>query len=209
MLYHPELQIRDFEILEPLVYSYRIITARTVSRVFRISVHTARRRLNRLTDGRLLSRLTVWASDIPAIETPLFQWCPGEPEPNHGALAYAAQRRWDSRPVKKRTIYTASDKLLAMYALPPRSHLKLHQATHDLGLTEVFYYCKNRWPHLQFVGEEIFSPARGHGEGVEDAQLLDGDSISAVVEHAGSYRKDRIIHFHQHVVERGLRYFLF
>ena len=100
--------------------------------------------------------------------------------------------------------------MLALLGLPPRPHLKLHQATHDLGVTQMYFYAHDRWPELRFVGEDLFGPLRGHGEGVEDAQLVDGDEIVCVLEHAGAYRRCRIEHFHQHVaVERNLPYHLF
>lgn len=209
MPHQPELQTRDQLIFDPLVYSYRMTNAAIEARRLGIRTPTARRRLNRLTDGRFLSRLTAWASAIPEITEPLCVWNPGDREPDFGALAYAAKRRWDKRPIRRQTIYTASEKLLRMYGMPSRSPLKLHQATHDLALNDVCHYCRTNWPEYQFIGEEVFAPTRGHGEGVEDAQLVDGDEIIAVIEHAGSYRKDRIIHFHDHVAERGLSYMLF
>lgn len=209
MPHYPELQARDELILQPLIYCYRMITALMLSRRFGISVPTARRRLNRLTEGRFLSRLTAWASEIPVIVAPLCVWNPGDVLPDFGALAYAAKRRWDERPIRRQTVYTASEKLLRMYAMPSRSPLKLHHATHDLAVTEVYYFCQANWPQYQFIGEEVYAPMRGHGEGVEDAQLVDGEQIIAAIEHAGSYRKDRIIHFHNHVSERDLPYVLF
>ena len=96
-----------------------------------------------------------------------------------------------------------------MFALPPRPHLKLRQATHDLGVTETFFYCQRQWPNLEFVGEDIFSSDRGHGEGVEDAQLVSNGRMVAAIEYAGSYRKQRVKHFHDHVSERQLPYHLF
>jgi hypothetical protein len=96
-----------------------------------------------------------------------------------------------------------------MYGLPRRPHVKLHQATHDLGVLAMYFYCRQRWPHYAFVGEDIFGPERGHGEGVEDALLVDGDQIFAAAEYIGSYRKHRVRHVCEHLAERGLPYFLF
>ena len=121
-----------------------------------------------------------------------------------------ARKRWKDKAVQLTTIYTANNKLLAYLGMPVRSHIKRHQANHDLGVTAMYFYALSRWPHLSFVGEDVFAPLRGYGEGVEDAQLLDGDEIVFVLEHAGSYREERIRHFHQHVaVERNLPYLLF
>lgn len=209
MSYHPELQPRDFDILRPLVYSYRVTTAAAEAHRYGIARATAARRLNQLVRGRLLNRLWAWCSEIPPIRAPLARWQPGEPEPDFGAVAYAAQQRFTDRPVRRISIYTASNKLLAMYGLPPRPHLKLHQATHDLGVLEAYFYCRSRWPHYEFRGEDCFSHERGHGEGVEDAQLLDGEEVVAVVEYAGTYRRHRVRHFHEHVAERQVPYLLF
>ncbi len=207
--FHPELHARDYAILAPLVYCYRATTAEAEARAHNISSTTARKRLDRLADGRLVSRLTAWASAIPTITAPLKAWSPGDPTPDFGAIAHLAQSRWRDRPIRPATIYVASRKLLAMYALPPRPPLKLHQATHDLGLREVYVYCRSRWPQCEFVGEDMFAHERGHGEGVEDAQLREGQQIIAVIEFAGAYRKDRVEHFHSHVAQRQLPYFLF
>ncbi len=209
MQYQPELQPRDWLILEPLAHCYRTTTARYEAIEHSISESTAHKRLNRLVEGRFLNRLTVWASEIPAIHQPLCEWQVGDPPPEFGAIAYAAQQRWADRPIRQTTVYTANRKLLAMFGLSPRSNLKKHHATHDLALLVTYRYCRQRWPHLRFVGEDIFAPDRGHGEGVEDALLFDGDSAIAAVEYAGSYRTNRVAHFHNHVSERQLPYYLF
>jgi len=72
----------------------------------------------------------------------------------------------------------------------------------------MFWWASARWPHLEFVGEDLFAP-RGYGIGVEDAQLINGDQIVYVLEHVGSYRADRVKKLHNHVAERDLPYMLF
>ena len=165
--------------------------------------------MKRLAADRWLCPLTAWASNVSPIVTPIFAWEPGDPEPNYGAIAYQARVRWDGNPVRKTTVYAASTKLLDLFGLPKRPHLKLHQATHDLGCNQMYWFASRRWPHLDYVGEDLFA-SRGHGVGVEDAQLCDGNRVVYVLEHAGAYRMDRVRHLHNHVaIERGLPYFLF
>lgn len=205
----PTLQLRDLEIASRLSHNYRITTASIEADVYGIAISTMRKRLKRLAEDRWVCPLTAWCSDVEPIDTPLFAWAPGDPEPNYGAVSYLARSRWDEKPVRKTTVYTASTKMLALFGLPKRPHVKLHQATHDLGCNRMYWFARRTWPHLNFIGEDLFAP-RGHGVGVEDAQLCDGERIVYVLEHAGAYRMDRVRHLHEHVaVERSLPYFLF
>ncbi len=211
MSYHPELQPRDLEILKRLVYCFRETSAEFEARRYGISVSTARNRLNQLTKGRFLCRLRVRASETPPITAPLFSWEPGDPRPDFGAIAWAAQERWKDRPEKDTTVWLASQKTLAFFGVPPkRKPINRLHATHDLAMNAVYDYCRKQFPQYEFLGEEMFAPLRGHGEGVEDAQLIDGNRrIVRAVEHVGSYRKHRCQHFHQHVSERNIGYLLF
>ena len=211
MTYHPNIQPRDLGTIRRLAYCYRLTTSKFEAGYHGIGISTARKRLNQLCQGRLLCRLRAWACDIPPITGPLFEWEPGDPEPDFGAIAWAAQERWRSLVPKETTIYVVAKKALSLLGLPPRPRVKLlHHVTHDLAMCEVYSYCQKVFPKYDFLGEDMFAPFRGHGEGVEDAQLIDGQgNVRRIVEHAGRYRKDRCVHFHEHVAERGLPYSLF
>jgi len=205
----PRLQTRDFEITHRLSHYYRITTASIEAGQCRVNKTTMRRRMKRLADGKWLCPLTVWCSNVAPITAPLFKWELGDPEPDFGAISYQARIRWDNNPVRKTTVYVASNKTLALFGLPGRPHVKRHQATHDLGCNRMYWYAKQTWPQYEFVGEDLFAP-RGHGVGVEDAQVCDGNRVVYVLEHAGAYRYDRVKHLHHHVaIERELPYFLF
>ena len=203
------LQRRDLEIGKRLTHCYRITTVRIEATHYRIHPKTMRNRLKRLAADRWLCQLTAWASDVAPIVAPLFAWRPGDPEPDYGAISYQARVRWDGNPVRRTTVYAASTKLLDLFGLPKRPHLKLHQATHDLGCNQMYWFARRRWPDLQYLCEDLFAP-RGHGVGVEDAQLCSTKRVVYVLEHAGAYRIDRVRHLHDHIaVERGIPYFLF
>lgn len=207
---HPTIQDRDIETGHRLTHKYRVTTAEIEANQYQLNEATMRKRLDRLCEGRLLCRLSAWCVKSEPITAPLFSWTPGQATPNFAALARETTQRWGNSPLRKTTIYTASNKLLNYFGLPARPHLKLHQVSHDLGVTQMYFYAKATWPQLEFVGEDLFSPLRGHGEGVEDAQLVDGNRIVCVLEHAGAYRRSRIEHLHQHVaIDRQLSYHLF
>lgn len=206
---YAQLQERDWQLLTALAQCYRLTTASRFAQQSQIAQSTARRRLDRLTATGFLNRLTLWVSDIPSIEAPLATWLPGDPTPDFGAIAHAAQVRWHDRPIRRTCAYTASSRALALFSIAPRPHIKRHHATHDLAMADCYDYCSIRWPELEFVGEDLFVHERGHGEGVEDAQLVDGSQIVAAVEYAGAYRRERVAHFHHHVSERDLPYYLF
>ena len=211
MNYHVQLQPRDELTLDPLVHEYRLTRAEEEAERHGISVSVATRRLNRLTAGRLLNRLTAWVSQVPSIDEPLFEWNRSDPTPDFDALSYQCCSRWHNRPIRKCTIYTASKKLLLLHGLPPRSPLKKVQATHDLGVQYMSRFCKERFPDLQFIGEEMFACERGHGEAVEDGQLRDANgNIVYVAEYTGAYRASRLQHLHEEIgLERNTDYLLF
>ncbi|WP_182870684.1 winged helix-turn-helix domain-containing protein [Rhodopirellula sp. JC639] len=208
---HPNIQRRDLEILRRLARCYRITTAEIEAEHYGISQSTMRKRLNVLTAAKLVCRLTAWCAMGMEVSDPLFSWRPGEPEPDYEVISHQARTRWRSIPVREKSVFCISNRALNYFGLPPRKHLKLTQATHDLGVNLCYWYARVRWPDLEFIGEDLFSPLRGHGEGVEDAQLVDSKQrIVCCIEHVGAYRADRVAHFHQHVgAERNLPYFLF
>ena len=208
-MYQLQLQDRDLEMLTPLVHCYRITTSAAEAARLNVSVSTTSKRLSKLTAAGFLVRLSALMSTLPPIQKRLCKWAPGDPDPNTGAIAYAAQKRWHDRPLKKTTIYTASKKLLTYFGLPPRPHIKTLHASHDYGVLQCYEFCRQKFPSCDFVGEDMFAP-RGHGVAVEDAQLVQGDKVFAVVDFIGSYRKSRVQHLHKEVgLERGLRYLLF
>jgi len=203
------LQTRDFKILMPLVMQYRITTAAAESARLGVSETTMRKRLAKLAAAGFVVRLTALMSQHPAISKPIFKWAPGDPEPDCGAIAWAAQRRWKDKPAKETTIYTASKKLLTYYGIRPRPHIKKLHATHDFGVMQVCEFCERHFPQYEFIGEDLFAP-RGHGVAVEDAQLVKGEEVFAAIDFIGSYRKSRVEHLHRELgIERGLRYLLF
>ena len=205
---NPLLDEIDLAIGYRLSHFYRITTVDIEAEHARLSESAMNERLKQLTKHRWLSPLTAWCSNIEPIAEPLFEWKPGDEVPDFGALSYQARTRWDDNPVRETTVFAAAQKMLDYWGLPPRKHVKLQQATHDLGCNRMWAYASNRWPHLEFIGEDLFPP-RGHRVGVEDAQVVDGEGIVYVLEHAGAYRRERCIHFHEHVAARNLAYFLF
>lgn len=199
-----ELQPRDFEMLYPLAHCYRTTTAENEARRWQVSTSTARKRLGKLAAARWVSRLSAWIAEIPPLH-PLVEWWPGDPTPDFYKVAEAAQARWREKPVRRHTVYCASKRLLSFYALPPRKPLNKSHGTHDLAIQQCHDWCCEHYTELEFVGEDLFAP-RGHGEGVEDFQLVKNGEIIFCGEFLGKYRASRCRHLHEHVAERGLAY---
>ena len=206
---NPPLQTRDIEIGYRLTHCYRVTTAMIEANVYSVAEITMQKRLEILSERKWLQAKSVVCCEVSPIEEPLFGWQPGDSEPDYGAVSYQARSRWMNIPVVEQRIYTPTSKLLDYYGLPNRKPVLTHQVTHDLGCNCMYWYAAKTWPSLEFLGEDLFGPTRGYAEGVEDAQLVDGDEIVCVLEHAGKYRMDRVKKFHHHVAERGLPYFLF
>ncbi len=211
MAYEPNLQQRDKLLLYRLCHCHRSVSVKFEARRHGIAFSTMRNRLNQLSGARWLSRLRVRAIEPAPISEPIFEFEPGDnPLPNFYAIAELARKRWEGLLEREMWIYVAGDRALRRAGLPARKRYELrHHASHDLAMASVFEWAERVYPDLEFIGEDIFEP-RGFGVGVEDAFLGDGDEIVRVIEHAGRYRRERVIHFHQHVAEeRQLPYSLF
>jgi len=93
--------------------------------------------------------LSVRARLIGPLDRPLAAWFPGNPPPDFGAIAYRADKRFSSLPVSSVTCYRATRKALRLYGVSPKGRGKLTQATHDLGVTEIYLHYHKQ--HLQLL----------------------------------------------------------
>ncbi len=111
MKFHSKPKPREEEIIWRLGHCYRLTTPKREARRYGISVVTARKVLDDLTENRWLCRLSAWVADIPPITEPLFEWNPGDCIiPDFGAIAEAAQARFRHSPVRQTAVYLASKK---------------------------------------------------------------------------------------------------
>ena len=138
------------------------------------------------------------ARPLPPISGPLATWRPGEGAPEFGRIAWRLQSRW-SEPARQTTVYTATARASRHFGGKNRPRLThRHQATHDLGVTQVFLAIRADTPAraLRWVGEDKLS--RRRGVKVPDAVLsAAGSQPAEAIEFGGAYDVARLRMFHE------------
>lgn len=170
------------------------------------------RRLNQLCWERLLVRHRAMAqfADVALF----YHWAPLLTVPDFGARAWELAKRWErieSRPV---TFYSATARAGKHYGRVIETPLKSPgQLTHDLCLGEMFLKLAHLFPILgsAWVHESVIARARGFGEKVFDAYLVDSRSTPALgLDFAGpSYAASngaRLLELHEESSARGIPY---
>lgn len=198
------------EILEALTLSVRLLSLRQVARGWcRGHLDNARRLLGPLGRAGWLRRIDVRARILPPPPGPACQWAPGEPTPELGAVAYRLKRRGEGRAVHTIAAFVATRQAARLLGGHRSGTLKNDvQATHDLGLAEVYlHYREHRLELLpSWRGEELYAPER-RGEKLPDALLVDSQGRPfRAVEYGGSYDRARLEAFHNDCTSRGLAY---
>jgi hypothetical protein len=201
---------RDRELLQALSQKVRLFSQRQVAEhLWNGELANARRRLKRLEQAGLVTRLTVHARSLPPIETPLLSWRPHEVAPDFGALAYRCQHRWKSRAVRSTTAWIVTEAGARAFGGVGRGELtRATQVTHDLGVAAVWLRLRQVAPQwaTAWRGEDVMAHTR-LGEKLPDGFIVDEQGqIAWIIEFAGAYDTDRIRTVHQDCVERELPY---
>lgn len=171
------------------------------------------RRLWQLCDCGLLARYTL---PVPAADSVgvFYSWAPGGPDPDFGPLAWELSRRWAAVESRQVEFYTATATAARRYGQTVRNPLRSPSAVvHNIGLGMVYQHFAEFEPQLAeaWVAEEVIADARGHGEKVVDACIVDSTATPALaVEFAGSSyaasNGERLREIHRDCALRGLPY---
>lgn len=208
-----QLTVRDLQIVRTLSLKVRIFSLPQLAsawwRPTKAGQDNARRRLRVVCEAGLLQCTQVMARPLPAIETPVVTWTPGEPEPDFGSASWLLQSRW-TEPPRQTTVYLATKKGGNRFGAPRRGELKLSlQATHDLGVSEVYLQLLRADPEAasQWVGEDAFASSR-RGQKLPDAMLVagSGEEPRMVIEFGGAYARHRLESLHRDCQARNLPY---
>lgn len=171
------------------------------------------RRLRQLCGEGLLARHA--AQTQAAAEVALFyRWTPGTAAPDFGPLAWALAGRWAALEPRRVVFYTATEAAARHYGRTVRNPLKAAAAVaHNIGLGGVYARFALHHPLLAsaWVAEEVVADARGHGEKVVDACVVDSTATPALaIEFAGSSyahsNGERLREIHADCAARGLPY---
>ncbi len=200
---------RDTEIVETLALMVRLMGQRQIAdHWWAGELPNARRRLRRLADQDLITRIDVQARPTPTIQSPLLSWQPGQPDPDFGSIAYRSQARFRRQPVRRSTAWIATERGAQLFGGARRGTLKHPtQATHDLGVAAVWLRLAATAPQwaAAWRGEDLLAHTR-EGEKLPDAFFVNAsDEIICAVEFV-IYSAERIQAFHEDCVGRNLPY---
>lgn len=201
---------RDRSILQALVQKVRLLSQRQiVDHWWNGEVANTRRRLKRLASHDLVTRITVQARSLPALESPLISWRPGDSAPDFGQIAYRCQNRWRLRPTRPCSVWLATEVASQAFGGVGRGELKHPtQATHDLGVAAVWLRLNEVAPQwaTAWRGEDLLAHTR-RGEKLPDAFIVDdSEQVVWLIEFGGGYDAERVEAFHQDCAARGLPY---
>ncbi len=208
-----KLTPRDLDLLETLSGKVRILSLTQIADHWwgnsRSARESARRRLSKLVQQRLLVQLSVLASPLPEMTSPVCVWKPGHASPDFGAAAWRIQQRWQQQP-RRTTAYVGSRKTADAFGGRSKGKLKYpFQATHDLGVGQMYLHLRACRPELAplWIGEDILAPHR-KGQKLPDAVLAAApdQTPQLVLEFGGAYDKPRLVAFHNDCELRGLPY---
>ncbi|MDA1013852.1 MAG: hypothetical protein O3A00_05285 [Planctomycetota bacterium] len=201
---------RDYEIVSALTQKVRLFSLRQLAGAWWDGeLANTRRRLNVLVSVRLVQRVSVRARTLPPLTAPVVAWQPPESPPNFGQVAHQLQDRWVRRAVRTATAFIATERAARLIGGTARASLKQPaQATHDLGLSQVWLHFRSDCPARAdaWRSEDLLAHTR-HGQKLPDAFLVDAEENTvAVIEFGGSYDGRRVRDFHNDCVIRNLPY---
>lgn len=201
---------RDRELLQALAQKVRLFSQRQLADHFwNGELANARRRLKRLDKAGLVTKVTVQARSLPALDAPLASWRPDEPAPDFGAIAYRCQQRWQSRAVRPTSAWIITEAGARAFGGVARGELRhATQATHDLGVSAVWLRLRQVAPQwaTAWRGEDVMAETR-LGQKLPDGFIVDETGrIAWIIEFAGAYDAERVRAVHQDCVDRQLPY---
>jgi hypothetical protein len=207
---------RDRFIILALLFRVPVLAALTLARRWPdtdAGRENMARRLWQLCDAGLLARYTLPVQAADAVGV-FYRWSPGEPDPDFGPLAWELSRRWAAVEPRRVEFYTATATAARRYGQTVRNPLRSPAAiVHNIGLGQTYAHFAEFHPDLAdaWVAEEVIAEARGYGEKVVDACIVDSTATPALaIEFAGSSyaasNGERLREVHRDCALRGLPY---
>ncbi len=204
---------RDDEILRTLALSVRMLSLAQVAKAWWMPTPAgqanARRRLASVAETGLLRSAHVHARPLPELPGPVLAWNPGGPDPDFDAISWTLQSRW-TKPPRRIVVYFVTRRGANQYGGRLRGKIKQElQATHDLGVAEVYLQLRARAPEvaLRWTGEDTLRLTRKRQK-IPDAVLRPSapNARPLVIEFGGAYDARRVRSFHRDCSQRKLSY---
>lgn len=208
-----QLTMRDLEILHALTHCVRVLSVDQIRRGWWSSTTedstAVRDRLRLLARSGWISRASILTQPLPKMDEPLAVWWPGQVSPPFDAIAWTTKKRWRA-PARSTPVVLASDKAARrFFGRQARGLRQAFQATHDLGLSEVYLHFRKARTSLLplWRGERQIASLRRRRK-VPDAVIADASlwPPQVVIEFAGMYSAERMRNFHSFCVRESLPY---
>lgn len=207
-----ELTERDSEILEVLATRVRCLSVRQVAAYWWSAGAEGHRnacaRLRKLTQAGWLHSDAVLARPLPTLHAPLAVWAPEDPCPNFATLSYALKSRFIS-PVANTPIVFAARLAASRFGGNPGRAPRRAEATHDLGLAQVFLKLLRERPNRakRWIAEsELARGGSNAARKIPDAMIRSRGGQETAIEFGGEYSKAKLTAFHEDCAARERGY---
>ncbi len=199
---------RDLALLIALTRCVRMLSVRQTTLLWGkpLGSRWVLRRLRQLTAAQLIQLHTINIQELIPV-MPLFQWKPGDSEPDFREVANGARTRWPQA-AQPTMVCVASPMTANMMGSTACNLPRREQRDHDLLLAEVFVRYHSENPNItnQWQGEHTRPKA---GYRIKDPDVFLSDSsgrVLRVVESAGCYSARQVESFHDYCAECSLPY---
>ena len=201
---------RDLDLLDALTLRVRLLTLRQLTELWWPNGNNqrcARHRLECLEAARLVEIHRVNAHPLLPVARPLFEWRPGDAEPDCEHVAACCRDRWN-RPAVPMTVCVATSLAANLFGSTARGVPHRDHRNHDLRLASIYVAYRLQRPQLAalWIGEHGLAKA-GHRIKDPDAFLRhDNGQVFRVIESAGRYGEAQVQSFHDHCEANDLPY---
>jgi hypothetical protein len=203
---------RDSEILEVLATRVRCLSIKQVADHWwhesQDRQRNAKARLRKLVDDGWIHSVGILARPLPELTRPLVVWEPAQAMPSFAEIAYHLKTRF-SAPVVTTPIVYAIRQAASRFGGQPGRVPRRAEATHDLGLAQVFlkFLRENPARARRWIAESDLVQGRPRSpQKVPDALIRTKSGKETAIEFGGEYTKEKLTAFHEDCAERGRSY---
>ena len=191
------------ELLRCLTHHVRVLTVDQVARTWwphtQRPKNNARKRLQELESQGLVRLANVLARPEIELAKPVFQWNPGDPDPDFGPIAYRLKTRWSGPLVPTEVVIATRDAKLRYGGYIGGRMPRDSETTHDINLAKVYLQLRRDQPRLldYWVSEaQQYAEGGGKNQRLPDVIIRDGAAVQMIIEFAGAYSKQKLQAFH-------------
>ena len=135
------LTTRDVVVLQALSLKVRLFGLRQIAdAIWSGHVANARRRMRRLVTAGLVRREVAPAQPLPDLTGPVFEWRPGDGDPNAGRISFRLKGRWKYQALRPTVVYLPTEATIEHFGGRPHHNEISTQVTHDLGVSAVWLW---------------------------------------------------------------------